>query len=122
MKWIVACVLPLLFCVPRPARAQRWDHARVAVSLPASPIDRAAVHPEFVVVSHERNVHILIGMASGLVIGATLEAVKLNADAKRCHSESCQVQAADGLAIGIMGVGGAAIGGVIGALWPVRDR
>jgi hypothetical protein len=118
----LAITLPLLFLlgVARMTLGQAVGSARSGVAIRAQPIDYQSLRPQLVTVSSRRQVHILIGIASGLVVGATVEAIVLNDEAKRCHGGSCEIQAADGLAIGMMGLGGAVIGGIVGALWPVR--
>jgi|SRR5690242_3337514 len=106
--------------VAHTALAQRIEQARVGVAIHRPATESSPARPQAITISSARSLHILLGMASGLVIGGTVEAIELNSQAKRCHSESCEVQAADGLAIAIVGLGGAVIGGVVGALWPVR--
>jgi hypothetical protein len=73
-------------------------------------------------VPHSRQSHILIGFVSGVAVGVATGAIVANQAAKRCHAESCQVQAALG-GLGDMiegGFFGAVVGTTVGALWPVR--
>lgn len=67
-----------------------------------------------------RRSHVLVGAISGLLIGATAGAIIANHNAKKCHGESCQVDAALGgpIDIVVLGFGGGLLGGVIGAIWP----
>jgi len=76
-----------------------------------------------VTVGHSRQAHILLGLAGGLVIGASTGAIIGNQNAKRCHGESCQVEAALGGGVDVIvgGLVGMAVGGIVGAVWPVRE-
>ena len=73
-------------------------------------------------VGHSRQSHVLIGLVSGIVIGASVGAIIGNNDAKRCHAESCQVSAALGGGADIVagGLAGAVLGTIAGAVWPIR--
>lgn len=79
-------------------------------------------HAEFTMV-HSRRAHIVVGLIAGVLVGASTGAVIGNQNAKRCHAESCQVDAAlGGLGDVVMaGLVGAVVGGVIGAVWPARE-
>lgn len=120
MKTAFASIIVFSAALASIAGAQRSDAARVGASLPSIPIEYRSAQPQLFTVSHKRQVHILVGMASGLIVGMSAMTIDSNRQAKRCHSESCEVTAGEGLAIGIVGLGGAAIGGVLGALWPTH--
>jgi len=70
---------------------------------------------------HSRAFHVLIGLLGGGAIGAARGAIVANHNAKQCHAESCQVEAAlGGLDIIADGLVGAAVGAGVGLLWPVN--
>jgi hypothetical protein len=79
---------------------------------------RNAVAPSAFTVGHSRQTHILIGVVSGLVIGASVGAIIGNSGAKRCHAESCQVSAALGSGADILagGLSGIVLGAFAGAV------
>lgn len=92
-----------------------------AVRLPRLDAKQSSARPYLFTISAARQKHILIGMMGGVAIGATVGAIRANANAKRCHAESCQVEAAlGGLDIFVLGAGGLLVGGVVGTLWPTR--
>lgn len=74
-------------------------------------------------VGYSRQTHVVIGLISGLLVGASTGAIIGNSNAKRCRGESCQVSAALGSGFDIVlgAAGGALLGIVVGALWPVHD-
>src|SRR4051812_31932138 len=45
---------------------------------------------------HSKQFHVVTGLLGGTAIGVVVGAVVANQEAKRCHAESCQVQAALG--------------------------
>jgi hypothetical protein len=72
---------------------------------------------------HSRQFHVVMGLLSGTAIGVAAGAVVGNQNAKRCHAEACQVEAAlGGLGDTVEGgLLGAALGVVVGAAWPVHE-